>query len=202
MSCCFNSNVVDNQDPSCCLKVSRGAAIGLAAAAAVIAVIAIVSIFVPPVGLFLLGASFTASLATMICVGSGIGALLFGLAATILCCKSSAGTVVSTVPAETSARLIGFVDTYNVHFDRFKNAITNKNEQPGLIRSHAELAQDFPARVEFLQSNISYQFAVGGVRVTILYSGEDQFKVICDNSDYNHIVARRMKELHPDWKVS
>lgn len=193
MCCCFNANV-ENQNSSCCLKISSVVSIGLAAVAALIAAVALVAIFVPPVGLFILGASFTTALATQICIGSSIAALILGAIGTTLCCVKGKSPVESlpAISEEDKTFLENHVQTFVNGFNEIKDVIGKDTRQIGVVTFHKQ--HQYPATVSFLQNHASYSFNLAGT-ISITYgSTNKELFVTADRQDYADFVKAKLIE--------
>lgn len=178
---CCSSNIQASTKPSCYETVGH-VALGIGLVAAVIAAIAVLAIFAPAVGLFILGASFTAALAMKVGIGTGAVALLLCTTAASLYCLH--GKKRELTPTERLANLLSsqepenlsepvtesndherdlennlkdYIHWYARSWEVFDCAFDHPELQPETAASWS-VAKGYPALVKFKEGSVSYTF--------------------------------------------
>lgn len=191
MNCC--SEVLENQNLSFKIAVVICA---LAAVAALVGCVALISIFVPPVGLFLVGASFTTALGTKICVGSLIVVSLFTAIATVLFCKQPTPVAPPDAPRMDEDRMIEHLRASLAHFHgQLNSLVIPKKGQAADVKP--------PVGVHFAKT-VGYQFVFKETRVTIDYDPlAKKLTVAVDphSEEYKSLIVKKLRELASGYSV-
>ena len=201
MSCCSNSNNVSLQTNSHYLTAAYVAGT-LGVVAALVAAVAVVALFVPVVGIFILGASFTAALATKICIGAAITAVVSGLATIGLCYLRRQSTASST---QTASRVNTdqLKDRINFYNAQLKSLIDAKGCR---IKQNAEAAfhvnsQAYPAIASFQDGKIHYVFYIERKPFSIICDPKNKtFTVNAEGNESNKkIIVEELQRLRSDF---
>lgn len=188
--CC--SSEVNASSAPFCYETLGHVALGLSIVAALVAAVATVTLFVPAVGVFILGASFTAALAFNVTIGAWVATLLLTTAAITLYClhgknrEKTPTELLSNLPStfepqpvtglfsiETEDSFVDGLKGYARAFSRslgvFDSTLENPQESKEIVAAW-RIAREYPAQLSFGKNLLEYRFEQKGYFANTLLS--------------------------------